>query len=55
MRQNGAHVLVGTPGRLDDIMTRCAALSVRRLELLAQARTQLLRADSKHLCACPAG
>jgi ATP-dependent RNA helicase DDX55/SPB4 len=27
-------VLVGTPGRLDDIMTRSAALSVRRLELL---------------------
>jgi ATP-dependent RNA helicase DDX55/SPB4 len=32
--QSGAHVLVGTPGRLDDIMTRCAVLSVRRLELL---------------------
>ena len=32
--QAGAHVLVGTPGRLDDIMTRSAALSVRRLELL---------------------
>ncbi len=27
-------MLVGTPGRLDDIMTRSAALSVRRLELL---------------------
>ena len=27
-------MLVGTPGRLDDIMTRCTALNVRRLELL---------------------
>jgi len=27
-------VLVGTPGRLDDIMARSVALSVRRLELL---------------------
>jgi ATP-dependent RNA helicase DDX55/SPB4 len=32
--QTGAHVLVGTPGRLDDIMARAAGLSVKRLELL---------------------
>jgi ATP-dependent RNA helicase DDX55/SPB4 len=32
--QAGAHVLVGTPGRLDDIMARAAGMTVRRLELL---------------------
>jgi len=32
--QNGAHVLIGTPGRLDDVMARSGSLSLRRLELL---------------------
>ena len=32
--QEGAHVLIGTPGRIDDVLTRSGALSLRRLELL---------------------
>ena len=36
LKQHGANVLVGTPGRLSDVMRRCppGALDVRRLEVL---------------------
>ncbi|GBF93083.1 DEAD-box ATP-dependent RNA helicase [Raphidocelis subcapitata] len=33
-RQTGGHVLVGTPGRLDDMMKRCPEMDARRLEVL---------------------
>jgi hypothetical protein len=32
--ERGAHVLVGTPGRLADLVQRAAALDLRRLEVL---------------------
>lgn len=28
-KESGGHVLVGTPGRLDDIMQRCATMDLR--------------------------
>ena len=30
----GGQVLIGTPGRLADLMRRCACMDVRRLEVL---------------------
>lgn len=30
----GGHVLVGTPGRLDDIMQRCTSMDLRTVEVL---------------------
>jgi ATP-dependent RNA helicase DDX55/SPB4 len=27
-------VLIGTPGRIDDVMKRCAAMDMRQLEVL---------------------
>lgn len=33
-RERGGHVLVGTPGRLDDVMKRCGDMDARRLEVL---------------------
>eukprot|EP00899_Mesostigma_viride_P014675 jgi/Mesvir1/23208/Mv22670-RA.1 len=33
-KEEGAHMLVGTPGRLNDIITRCPSLDLRRLEVL---------------------
>ena len=32
-KEHGAHVLVGTPGRIDDIMKRCATMDFKRLEV----------------------
>jgi ATP-dependent RNA helicase DDX55/SPB4 len=34
LRNDGAHVLIGTPGRLDDLMERLPELSFKELELL---------------------
>jgi ATP-dependent RNA helicase DDX55/SPB4 len=33
-KEQGAHVLVGTPGRIDDVMKRCSAMDLKRLEVL---------------------
>ena len=33
LREGGAHVLVGTPGRLDDVLQRCAFLDLKTGEL----------------------
>ncbi|EFJ40203.1 hypothetical protein VOLCADRAFT_108284 [Volvox carteri f. nagariensis] len=33
-KSRGAHVLVGTPGRIDDIVKRCTAMDLKRLEVL---------------------
>ncbi|KAG2492424.1 hypothetical protein HYH03_009367 [Edaphochlamys debaryana] len=33
-KARGAHVLVGTPGRIEDTLKRCAAIDLRRLEVL---------------------
>eukprot|EP00798_Chlamydomonas_sp_ICE-L_P018836 gene18836-25384_t len=33
-KENGGHVLVGTPGRIDDVMKRCALMDMKRLEIL---------------------
>ncbi|GBG92442.1 hypothetical protein CBR_g55379 [Chara braunii] len=32
--QEGAQILIGTPGRLDDIMDRCTTMELRKLEVL---------------------
>ena len=32
-KEHGAHVLVGTPGRIDDIMKRCTTMDFKRLEV----------------------
>jgi hypothetical protein len=32
-RQSGGHVLVGTPGRLDDVLKRCGEMDTKRLEV----------------------
>jgi hypothetical protein len=32
-RAHGGHVLVGTPGRIDDIIKRCPAMDLKRLEV----------------------
>ncbi|GIL48809.1 hypothetical protein Vafri_5230, partial [Volvox africanus] len=34
LKARGAHVLVGTPGRIEDILKRCTAMDLRRLEVL---------------------
>lgn len=34
LRTSGANVLIGTPGRLDDMLKRCSWLDCRRLEVL---------------------
>ncbi|GLI62786.1 hypothetical protein VaNZ11_005533 [Volvox africanus] len=34
LKARGAHVLVGTPGRIEDILKRCSAMDLRRLEVL---------------------
>ncbi|KAF5839103.1 DEAD-domain-containing protein [Dunaliella salina] len=33
-REQGGHVLVGTPGRIDDVLKRCPLMDTRRLEVL---------------------
>eukprot|EP00898_Chlorokybus_atmophyticus_P003812 jgi/Chlat1/4431/Chrsp29S00326 len=33
-QSNGANILVGTPGRLDDVLTRSAAMDVKELDVL---------------------
>ncbi|GFR50915.1 hypothetical protein Agub_g13233, partial [Astrephomene gubernaculifera] len=33
-KAHGGHVLVGTPGRIEDILKRCPAMDLRRLEVL---------------------
>ncbi len=33
LRENGAHVLIGTPGRIDDLLKRCTFLELKRLEV----------------------
>ncbi|PSC74559.1 DEAD-box ATP-dependent RNA helicase 18 isoform A [Micractinium conductrix] len=33
-KENGGHVLIGTPGRLDDIMQRCSTMDLRTVEVL---------------------
>ena len=33
-RENGGHVLIGTPGRLDDLMTRLPEMHLKELDLL---------------------
>ncbi|GLC71280.1 hypothetical protein PLESTF_001098500 [Pleodorina starrii] len=33
-KARGAHVLVGTPGRIEDVLKRCSAVDLRRLEVL---------------------
>ncbi|KAI7845551.1 hypothetical protein COHA_000842 [Chlorella ohadii] len=33
-KESGGHVLVGTPGRLDDIMQRCSTMDLRTVEVL---------------------
>ncbi|KAL4433585.1 hypothetical protein ABPG75_000026 [Micractinium tetrahymenae] len=33
-KEGGGHVLVGTPGRLDDIMQRCTTMDLRTVEVL---------------------
>lgn len=32
-KSQGGHVLIGTPGRLDDIIKRCTVMDLRRLEV----------------------
>lgn len=32
-KETGAQVLVGTPGRILDVMKRCTAMDLRRLEV----------------------
>lgn len=32
-REHGGHVLVGTPGRIDDVLKRCTFMDARRLEV----------------------
>ncbi len=34
-KQAGAQLLVGTPGRIDDVMKRCALMDFKRLEVWA--------------------
>ncbi|KAL4439652.1 hypothetical protein ABPG75_002653 [Micractinium tetrahymenae] len=33
-KEGGGHVLVGTPGRLDDVMQRCTTMDLRTVEVL---------------------
>ncbi|KAG2447782.1 hypothetical protein HYH02_007239 [Chlamydomonas schloesseri] len=33
-KARGGHVMVGTPGRIEDVLKRCAAVDLRRLEVL---------------------
>ncbi len=32
-KARGGHVLIGTPGRIDDVIKRCTAMDLRRLEV----------------------
>jgi len=32
-KDHGAHILVGTPGRIDDMMKRCTFMDFKRLEV----------------------
>ena len=31
-KARGGHVLVGTPGRIEDVLKRCATVDLRRME-----------------------
>ena len=37
-KDHGAHILVGTPGRIDDIMKRCTTMEFKRLEVCPRWR-----------------
>jgi ATP-dependent RNA helicase DDX55/SPB4 len=34
LRSNGGHILIGTPGRLDDLLQKCSFLDLRSFEVL---------------------
>ena len=44
-KDHGAHILVGTPGRIDDIMKRCTVMEFKRLEVRLITNQQYLKAN----------
>lgn len=32
-KETGAHVIIGTPGRIDDVIKRCPVMEFKRLEV----------------------